>query len=266
VTLKGARYRFASGNAYVSGIADGFWWYMDGRLVPPPPFTSNSLDAVSLELEPGSHLVEISYVSTHELDAVGRGGPLVVGTGGGGERPPLIFSGQHVKLEGGKDATGGFVVPEWDKYVLPPPWPPQGLRFDTIERDLADGMARANRQLETCRTDLLVAALATTYDDFRKPGGAPKRRVCHVRLPETHGGPRELNAQQVRILVQWLDDTYWGWYPFTDRDNVAFRVMAQQLNADQRNKWESLTAFVKRNREMVRELNAIASALEKAPE
>ena len=61
------------------------------------------------------------------------------------------------------------------------------------------------------QSDPIVLELNSLREEFL--ASPPSEPVAYVRLPAAHGGPRELDARQVRMIVEWLKQKHWGWFP-----------------------------------------------------
>lgn len=204
--------------------------YVDGKLVSLP-LNSNLL---LTSMDAGPHFVEVGYATNKKI-------------------PPLEFKGQHIHPKAGETIAITFDVPSPGSR---PEYPPE----EAVSRDreqyakyLADLNAKVNRETKAYNDDLLYLELANIHARFRN--APPRKRVVHARLPTIHGGPREIDAEQVRILVGWLNFYYTGWYS---------EIVELFAPPELQNQAKDLGATVRRNRERTFELKAIAVALEKA--
>jgi hypothetical protein len=168
------------------------------------------------------------------------------------EISPLAFQGKHINPRRGDLVSINFDVPSQGNRVYDRREP---VPLQLTANDLADMRAGANRDKDLYNNDLLHLELARIHARFRVQ--PPKNRVVFANLPTIHGGPREIDSEQVRILIDWLASRYLGWY-----DEAAIERAAP---AELKNQAKDLGAVVRQNRERTAELNGIAVALEKAP-
>ena len=93
----------------------------------------------------------------------------------------------------------------------------RGIRLDGV-----DSMER-----EILDIDLDVEALRRANEAIGN--SIPTMPRTMVKLPENHGGERELNAGQVRAIVRYLDLAYWGKMDNLNPLNLLFHPQEKQL-------------------------------------
>ena len=147
-----------------------------------------------------------------------------------------LYSNQFLDWSGGKKRT------------------PQDVNAWVAERE-----ARIRRQANQYELDPLVDALKRASDGLGEL--PPTKPTTLVNLREQQGGPRELDAAQVRMLVRYLEEFYWqdlkGEYLGLE---VSFNLPNGQRVADTLAAQDTL---IKQLVDEVRELNALARKLDR---
>jgi hypothetical protein len=140
-----------------------------------------------------------------------------------------------------------------------------GLELDSVRTKfgawLQDYTDRADRQVSLFDDDLIVSALR--HADKRFGRESRQKGIAMVYLPEKPcGGPRELTAIQVRLIVDWLNRKYWGDWPDADSLRLAASSAPnREANVRQIN---LLDDIIKRQREKIDQLGALTRKLDQA--
>lgn len=119
--------------------------------------------------------------------------------------------------------------------------------------------ARVVRTYNQTRRDPVFAAL---NDAAARLGASPPATPgVFVDLPEALGGNRELDAAQVRILVDWLERVRWSWF---DRVLPDAGITVDQLSGAERATYGDIEENVRKAKAEIENLGRIAEQLEEA--
>jgi hypothetical protein len=228
----------------------GPWLYIRKKIYkdftsPTVAVTGKSDETFSLE--PGNHLVELGYLTRWAPDSF----PF-----------PLGFQSKEIKIEPDKTCQVAFEIPgsnliphgkkayEGLGIVLPPLLPDDNGKF------LKGLIDRLNSRIHGYTDDKVRGALVKAYDQRRRD--SPKRPLIFVPLPETAGGGRELDAQQVDLIVEWLKFFYAPPLLGDVMDSKDFPQQAQYFR-----EVKNWRLQFDRNREIMEQLKVISGELRK---
>jgi hypothetical protein len=232
VRIEGQNYRTPSGHTPSFGLA-GPWIYVNGRLKEKGRFET------TLALEPGNYVVEVGY-ATHYKDF------------------PLWFDGRRIKIDPDRDSTTNFNPPRLEDpyhgvYGLGCP-PRQGY-----QKWYQHWIDQADVQLKLYELDPVAKALAAAGNLLPDPS----RGVVAVELSERHGGRRELDAAQVRLIVGWLHYHYWDRWYSPQIARLVDSAYGPDIGEWDR-KMDLLKGLVQNQQDRIEQLNSLARRLEQA--
>ncbi len=266
--------RIKLGDTRLSSKA-GPWLYVDGRLVRDlgvNPFPGG--EQPLLTLVPGEYLLEVvcagflQDASGDEARLLEFGDRARVGYPSSVEhREPfwLLVREQRVKVQANETIIASFDFPP-----LYEPFP-RNVRFGPYAFLLRGASvpgwsqawhAKAEHKMKLYELDSVAEAIRQL--DRQLGSRKPEKRVAMLEIPELYGGRREVNAAQVRWIVGWLKEHYWGDWP-----NGFVTIATEKYQDDFNLEFEAiqrLQQVVVRHKERIDQLAALARKLEMGAE
>jgi hypothetical protein len=214
-----------------------------GRMLRMFSTRDDILDTISIKLVPGRYTVELAVRTDY-----------VQGTEPG--RFPLMFKQTHGEVEAGKTCTLQLAVPPMTSTQppvaerVPVPSLP-GLQTDAAEhqrRYLERLTSEVDAKLTSYQADPVVVAV-------QKLRETPLvRPIVYMEFAKEQGGAREIDAQQIRLIVAYLKEKYWGWFP------KSYSVMGKTEQGTAR--FHQLAGVVAHHRKSLDQCSAIAERLQ----
>ena len=199
------------------------------------------LEKIDVRLPPGQHTVELAVLSDY-VEGIEPG-----------ERFPLKFRRKTVTIEANKmrevqvDPPLMRIPSATEGSIDPLPVVREDEFLNDLEKEL---IAKITATLD----DPVYAALQKVTSDMEFKRVRPRGSTIYVALPEKHGGGRELDARQLRLIVAYLKQQHWGWLPD--------RYTALKNDPDGPARFERLKHAVTHRRDLIDGLNYIAKKLE----
>jgi hypothetical protein len=236
-------------------LADDGVNYQLGRVAKQDPLVYDQaglLDAkdITIALQPGNHKVEVAVrVQVFAAEPPPNGRTI---------RPfPFVFHKWEVAIAAGQSRVlaGDVRVP---------------LMWNGMERDRKElyseaeanqAISDAQQRAASLKSDTVYVLLKETLAMLQQH--PPTRPVVVLALDATCGGSREFDADQIRLLVDWLWDKWWGslvnpvngWaYGVTDTQDKAAAFVDNRL--------QQIKAIMQQSKEAVEPLQGIAVRLE----
>lgn len=177
--------------------ASNYWIYVNGRIVfkkVSPKDDQSSLDPLEILLVPGEYTVEVAVNALSSLTAYDF---------------PIYFRTQQVVIEAGKVAEVEIDVegarPRWVGY------PSLSYKNKTWVELLEIMEDSFKNSTEECQKDPVLLAINEVYRALQQ--SPPLLSVVYVDMPDYCGNGREFDAQQIRLIVDWLKEKHWRWLP-----------------------------------------------------
>lgn len=235
----------------VRNVIHPYWIYVNGKIVATRPMGSgpfNTMNPYQLRLNPGRYTVEIAVAT--------RGVPDVVFPFTFSNRDPAnprhVTGDDQAEVRSGEVTT--FVVErlyEWfsanARAAIPDDEPIGPVRERESSNVTSCTQSDVYRELSAALTALSV--------------NPPVDPVVRLDLAREHGGNREFDATEVRLLVYWLAQQC---YP----DNALVERVAQsRASAGTRDAdaWSELASSLNRGKRAIETLGAIADKLQRLP-
>jgi hypothetical protein len=219
--------------------AQAHWLYINRRIVAArgaPSADPTALKPFQIILVPGEYAVELW--SGTPLKDVTDAFPFALES-----KSVVIAAGQTANLEFALQGAGfevGLNIP------------PSGNTWREVMSALdKEVQARSARY----RSDPSVVAMTDVYVALQQ--SPPMLPTVYIALPTGVGGGREFDAQEVRLLVRWLKNEYWDWWPVSlpvERMPPIVRAQYDQLN-------QNVEQYIS---SAVDDLNRIADKLDQA--
>jgi hypothetical protein len=149
------------------------------------------------------------------------------------------------------------------EYQIPPnkvgfptsAWDGQHRYFDDYPTNVTVAEDEVTRKLGLIPLDLMVQALARLQSEVSRV--PPKGPTAHLEIPESHGGAREVDGDQIRAITGWLKYKYWGKWRLV-------KVPSEPELQSSYQRWLAADDMVKKSMEGFEEFNAIARILDRA--
>lgn len=146
---------------------------------------------VKVEVSPGRHTAEL--VLAH--------------TGNDPDLFPLAIGKEQVSVLSG--ATARVKPPVIGTNTARFVWP--AIKFPNNLMWVEQQLRRVEKTIVQYQGDPIVQELNALREEIL--ASPPSEPVAYVALPASCGGPRELDARQVRMIVDWLKRKHWQWFP-----------------------------------------------------
>ncbi len=222
----------------------GPWLYIDRKLVRKLSEQSTARQITeSLTLVPGTYLVEVAVAPQ----------PGTVGT-----VPEFAFSLTTQTLT--ITPNGTVSVPFQVRTLAETNYGAYVALWADHEGLTKQWTWQFDRRSAAYSEDLLVNALRTCSSRIRSR--RPEKPVVMLDISEKFGGPREVDSDQIRLLVEWLKSSYW-----TDWPNYSQFPAPADASPEVRRAYEFMATLddkVRRKKEQISELNSVARELEEA--
>lgn len=243
-----------AGGGVLGGLrAPGPWLYIDRKLVETQPFgAGESSLKQNLEMVPGSYNVEAVWTRSPRGSA-------------SSDEPPFVFAvvSSPVEVRAGEVAELALTFqhePLGDNEISIQ-HPPTLVFVEPSSQMVQETRANADRQIQLFEADSLVQQLKELQNRWSDSANWPKKPVIMLNLSDEYGGPREVDAAQVRLLVDWLKWKYWKDFSSGYAFQVAIET-AEGLEAKQQ--LDTIFALIKQYLAGIDELKSIASRLDEA--
>jgi hypothetical protein len=216
------------------GGEPGLWLYVDRKLVKSA-LTPGFGISTSFEVTPGKHTVEVAGAAPFESGFA------------------LDFAAQQVEVAPGQTASLDLKLGNRA---------PAGAIGQSGIEDLSDETLRkwqdiARRQMLFYESDSLVLELQ------RQKELRPKRAVIWLEIPEKHGGPRDVDATQVRRIVGWIKwDTWREWPPGGVGIDIRLESDLTPGERAVKRALQDLQKVVKKHQDEIGELYGLARSME----
>ncbi len=205
-----------------------YWYYLNGRIVKRVAESGDEQRDFSVLTAAGEYKAEL-------VTQNGNGRfPLVVTSLGSaqvvaGQSTEVLVPVVELPLSARAAAAAAVWTVEWAQ---------------SVDKRLRDDYAKYTRApIVSALTDARAALAAN-------PAWSA---TVYVRLPDGEGGARELDARQVRAIVEYLDDEWWSDYQ---------RYLALQPADDVKPYYDAIANLVAQVRKQTAELNGVAEKLE----
>jgi len=226
----------------VGAVPPGPWLYVDDRLVRSftgdlalgGPWTYTE----ALSLPPGKHEFSVGYTTY-------------------GDSFPLGFYRQVGRIEPGREQTLPFTLPAPSEITYSDASIHPFVSLTPEGRQLVQHMLDVGDERQALYTsDKVVTALSDLKKSFKTK--RPNRGAVLVDLPETVGGPHELDVRQVGLVIDWLRYFYCDSFLCDGADGPYFQDLSPKVRR--------LMTAVKLRRDAIEEFRSIVRDLENAPD